>query len=122
MVTSAADTVEAYLAEQSTGRAEVLGRLRALIKKTVPGAEETMKYGMPTYAYGPGVLCALASQKQYMSLYVEVEMLDQYRDELEHLNLGKSCIRFRKIEDLPLDVIQRILRGTIDRLDAGQTD
>lgn len=42
--------------------------------------------------------------------------LDPQRAELEHLNLGKSCIRFRKLDDLPLDVIQTILQLTAERL------
>ncbi|MBN1248113.1 MAG: DUF1801 domain-containing protein [Anaerolineae bacterium] len=120
MVTSAAETVDAYIEEQSPQRAEILRQLRALIKETAPEANETMKYRMPTYELGDGVLCAFASQKQYVSLYFEVEMLDQYRDEFEHLSLGKSCIRFRKMEDLPLDVARTILESTVDRLKASQ--
>jgi uncharacterized protein YdhG (YjbR/CyaY superfamily) len=122
VVTSTAETVDAYLAELTEERATALSRLRELIVKVAPGARETMRYGMPTYEVGPGVLCALASQKQYMSLYVEVEMLDQFRDEMQHLNLGKSCIRFRKLEDLPLDLVQVILSNTADRLDALSAD
>lgn len=117
MVTSKAETVDEYIEEQTPERGETLTELRALIKDTVPGVEETMQYRMPTYEYRSGVLCALASQKQYLSLYVEVEMLNQYRDELEHLNLGKSCIRFRKLDDLPLDVVRAILASTADRLE-----
>jgi uncharacterized protein YdhG (YjbR/CyaY superfamily) len=117
MVSSTAKNVDVYLQTLEPQRAAALIQLREIILRLTPNLTESMKYGMPTYQVGPGVLCAMASQKGYMSLYVEVEILDRYRDQFAHLNLGKSCIRFRKIETLPLDIVETILTETVTRLD-----
>ena len=76
---------------------------------------------MPTYDYRGAMLCAFASQKQYMSLYVEPRVLDRHREELDHLNLGKSCIRFKSLAQLPLDVVRKILEETVLAIDEDQT-
>ena len=110
------EQVKAYLADLAPERQTALTELRSLILETVPDAVETMKYRMPTYEYGPGVLCAFASQKQYMSLYVEVEAVEQHREDLAGLSVGKSCIRFRKLEQLPMDTVRTILEETEERL------
>ena len=65
------------------------------------------------------MLCAFASQKRYMSLYVEPRILDRHRTELQDLNLGKSCIRFKSIDQLPLGTVRTVLKATVQALDAG---
>jgi len=117
MATSEARTVDEYVQSLDPERAAALNELRDMIFAIAPDVAETMKYRMPSYEYGPSILCAVASQKQYMSLYVEVQILDRYREQLAHLSLGKSCIRFRQIEALPLDTIRTILTETVTRLD-----
>ena len=111
------EQVKAYLAGLVPERQADLTELRSLILETVPGAVETMKYRMPTYEYGQGILCAFASQKQYMSLYVEIEAVEQHREELAGLSVGKSCIRFRRLEQLPVDTVRTILQETQVRLE-----
>lgn len=118
MVSSTAANVDEYLQSLEPEWAEALAQLRKAIFDIAPSATETMQYRMPTYQVGPGILCAMAAQKQYMSLYVETGILDRHRDKLTHLNLGKSCIRFRTIEALPMNVVKAILTETVVRLDA----
>ena len=108
-------TVEAYFEGLAPGRREALETLRSVVHETAPEADETMRYGMPTYERDGQVLCSFASQKSYMSLYMDVELVEEHRDELAHLDVGKSCIRFRKIEKLPLDTVRTILRQTATR-------
>ena len=74
---------------------------------------------MPTYDYKGAMLCAFASQKQYMSLYVEPRVLDRHRKELHALSLGKSCIRFKSIDQLPLGTVRTVLKATVQAPDAG---
>jgi len=113
--------VDAYLVNLEHERRRALEALRGLIREIAPKADESMKYRMPTYGQDP-VVCAMASQKHYMSLYLDTELVEKYRSKLDHLNLGKSCVRFRKLEDLPLDVIQRILKETIRKQTALRGD
>ena len=105
--------VDAYLEELAPYRKAALEQLRALIFKTVPMVEESMKYNMPTYDYAGEGLCVFASQKNYMSLYMDVDSVAQHSDELSHLNVGKSCIRFTKLEKLPLETVEQILKETV---------
>jgi len=131
---SQAATVEAYLAELPEDRRAVLQAVRAVILKNLDrDYEEGMQYGMigyyvPHRVYPAGYHCdpkqplpfaCLASQKNYVSLY----MMGIYGDEAQRqwfeqawaktgkrLDMGKSCIRFRKLDDLALDVIGEAIR------------
>lgn len=107
--------VDAYLESLEPKRRKALTEVRKVIRKTVPDAVENMKYRMPTYEVGDQGLCAFASQKQYMSLYMDVSLVEKHREELAGLNLGKSCIRFTKLEKLPLDTVRTILEETVEQ-------
>ena len=66
---------------------------------------------MPYYVYH-GDLVAFASHKNHFSVYVMGKRLTEHRDALGKLNCGKGCIRFKKLEELPLDVLRQIVRDT----------
>lgn len=108
--------VDAYLEGLIPDRKEALEQLRVLILQTIPDVEESMKYNMPTYDYAGEGLCAFASQKQYMSLYMDVDLVEEHADKLSHLNVGKSCIRFTKLEKLPLGTVEEILKETVAKI------
>ena len=136
MAQSKAQTVEEYLAELPIERQEAITAVRKVILAHLPqGYEETMRYGMigyvipldrypQTYNRQPLEYAALASQKNYMSLYLmnihpDQEALqwfnEKYRDSGKKLDMGKSCVRFKKLEDLPIDLIgQAIARTTVN--------
>ena len=48
-----------------------------------------------------------------------VELVEQHSDALKHLDVGKSCIRFKNIEDLPLETVQQILKETAQKQEKG---
>ena len=107
--------VDEYLENLVGERRSALTELRELILTTAPEAAETLKHRMPTYEYGDEVLCAFASQKHYMSLYMDAELVEMHRQELAGLDVGKSCIRFRRLEKLPLDTVRTILLETVEK-------
>ncbi len=111
---SANKAVDEYIQSLQPDRKKALEKIRGLILKTIPDIEETMRYNMPTYEKDE-VVCALASQKHYISLYMDVQLVKEHKEELKHLDVGKSCIRFRKIENLPLDTVKEILEETVAR-------
>ena len=134
MVTSRAETVEAYLASLPADRRAAVAALRKVIRRNLPrGFEEGMQYGMigyyvplsryPTTYNGQALAAAaLGSQKGHMSLYLMSVYGDptlktwferSFRAAGKKLDMGKSCVRFKKLEDLPLDVIG----ATIAKLD-----
>jgi len=126
---SSAKTVEEYIKELPANRREAVGEIRDVIKINLPsGYEEGMQYGMigyfvPLSMFPSGYLnnkntplpyISLASQKQYISIYLMAIYGDKKRDKWfreeyeksgKKLNMGKSCVRARKLEDFPLDVI-----------------
>ncbi|MDY7039916.1 MAG: DUF1801 domain-containing protein [Chloroflexota bacterium] len=101
--------VDVYLQNLRPERRTALESLRSLIFKVVPDAVETIRYGMPAYEYEGRQLCLFASQKRYMSLYLDTEIVERHRDKLKGLSVGKSCIRFKKFEALPRDVVELML-------------
>lgn len=120
-----AKTVKEYLAALPKERREPIEFLDKLIKKTAPKLKPYFSYNMPGYGsfkyknYKKEVIdwpvIALASQKNYISLYIcavkDCEYIaEKYRDELGKVSVGKSCIRFKKIEDLNLAVLKKVIR------------
>jgi len=137
MVTSDATSPEEMIAALPPGRREAIARVREVIRANLPaGYEEGMLFGMigwyvplerfpNTYNKQPLGLAALANQKNYMSLYLnnvygDPETERWFRERFaasgKKLDMGKSCVRFRKLDDLPLDVIaETIARTPVDK-------
>lgn len=133
---SKAATVNEYLAELPPDRRAAIAALREVMRKNLDGDyEEGMSYGMigyfvPHRVYPPGYHCnpklplpfaGLASQKNYMSLHLMSVYFDPAQEQWlrarfaaagKKLDMGKACIRFRKLEDLALDVIGDVVRQT----------
>lgn len=120
-----AATVKEYLAAVPTERKELIGFLHSFIQKTVPTLRPHFAYNMLGYGSFPYVnykkekiewpVIALANQKQYVSLYVCAVVDGKYaaethNKELGKVSVGKSCIRFKKLEDLDLDVLKKVLK------------
>lgn len=127
---SRAATVDAYLAELPDERRELIATVRQLILSNLDSSfEEGMQYGMigyyvPHALYPAGYHCdpkqplpfaCLASQKNYCSLYmmalytgmspISQWFLDAWKKTGKKLDMGKSCLRFRKLDDLALNVL-----------------
>jgi len=122
-------TPEEYLAGLPEDRRAALEQVRAAVNAGLPeGYQETIQYGMigwsvPHSIYPDGYHCdpsqpvpfaSLASQKNHMSLYLMcIYGSEEHRAWFEKewaktgkkLDMGKSCVRFRKVEDLPLELI-----------------
>ena len=106
---SRATTVDQYMNELPEERRAALAPLRTLIKNKIPEAAESMRYGMPYYELD-GYLYALASQKQYLAFYVsDPELVEEFKPRLASLDCGKTCIRYKRIEDVPMDVIAELV-------------
>ena len=103
---SKAATISEYLEELPPDRRSALNELRALIHRVAPKTVEAMQYGLPAF----GDLCALASQKNYMSLYVcEGDIVKAHLAKLGKVSCGKGCIRFKRLADLNLREVESIL-------------
>jgi hypothetical protein len=131
---SKATTVDQYLAELPDDRRAALAAVREVILENLDkDYEEGMQYGMigyyvPHRVHPAGYHCdprqplpfaALASQKNYMSLYLmcvygESEHSKWFQkawaETGKKLDMGKACVRFKRLEDLPLEVIGEAIR------------
>ena len=102
-----------YFEQVPEARQEAMRSVRATIQECWPGIREDMAYNMPTYWLDGETLCALASQKSHMALYVMPhDLLDHFSGKLKKFNMGKSCIRFKKLEDADLHLFSQILKYT----------
>ena len=111
---SKAESVDQYLKEAPQERRESLNQLRKLCLENLVGYQESMQYGMPSYSKEGGeVEVAFASQKNYISLYIlKQEVLEQHRQDLAHLNLGKGCIRYRKPGQIDFEIVEQLLKDS----------
>ncbi len=101
-----------YIDSLPPDRKAALTGLRTWIRETLPEAKEVWQYGMPGFAQDDDLICVFKSQKNYISLYLDVGVVEQHKAELDEasLNCGKSCIRFRRLDQLPEDTIKSMLR------------
>jgi hypothetical protein len=124
-----------YMSELPANRLEAMTKLRDIIRKNLPkGFEETMQYGMLSYVvphslYPDGYHCkptdalpfmSLASQKNnisfyHMGMYAMPELLKWFTTEYpKHakgkLDMGKSCVRFKKMDDIPYLLIGELTK------------
>jgi Domain of unknown function (DU1801) len=137
---SKATTVDAYLAELPEDRKKAITELRKLFKKNLPkGFKEQMSYGMigyvvPHTTYPDGYHCKpelplpfinIASQKNFiaiyhMGIYGNPKLLKWFNDEYaktttKKLDMGKSCMRYKKTEDIPLALLGELAKKyTVD--------
>lgn len=133
---SDATTVDDYLDQLPPDRREEIETLLAAIRPAMPeGLSEEMGFGMinwvvpldrepDTYNGKPLMFAALASQRQYISLYLMTIYSGSTLNEetfrvrwqgAKKLNMGRSCVRFKKVDDLDLDLILEAIQGvTVD--------
>ena len=131
---SKAKTVNQYLTALPADRREVLKAVRAVVLKNLPkGYVERMQYGaigyfVPHSIYPPGYHCdpkqplpfaGLASQKNHMAIYLMCIYSDPKHEAWfraawaktgKKMDMGKSCVRFKKLDDVALDVIGQAIR------------
>jgi len=125
---SDATTVEEYLAELPDDRAEALTAVVDALRNELPsGLDETINWGMiafevplstypNTYNGQPLMHTAVANQKNHMAIYLSClqgegrsrdDFITDYQATGKRMDLGKGCVRFRKLDDLPLDLIAK---------------
>lgn len=134
-MTIPAATIEEYLEQAPAERRETLEKLRQVILDNLPkDFKEEMSYGMigyvvPHEVFPEGYHCnpklplpfmSFASQKNsinfyHMGIYADKELLDWFLKEYaqfstKKLDMGKSCMRFKKAEDIPFEVIGKLVR------------
>ena len=130
---SHATTVQEYLDELCPQRREAVSAVREVVLERLPdGFVEAMDFGMITYVIPlerypktynghPLLYAAISSEKRYVSVHLmgiysdgqsESWFVDSYKATGKRLDMGKSCVRFRKLEDLPLELVGEAVSRT----------
>jgi len=133
MVSSKAATPAAYLASLPADRRKVIAAVRDVIRRHLPtGYVETMNWGMlayevplarypKTYNGQPLMYLAIAAQKNNYALYLTSaasreplmkKLETAYRAAGRKLDMGKGCLRFKTLEELPLDIVAELVAST----------
>jgi hypothetical protein len=133
MVQSTAATVAGYLADMPDDPRDAIEAVRDVILANLqPGFEEHMRWGMicyevplavepDTYNGEPLMYAALGNQKRHMAVYLTTVSADgdtedwfreQYLATGKKLDMGKSCVRFTKLEVLPVELIGEVIGRT----------
>ena len=128
-----ARTITEYLAALPPDRRAVVGKVRSFVKKHLPrGYKEQIGFGSITYAvplsalpdtYNGQPLCyaAIAAQKNFYTLYLmsaygnpkQVKwMASEFKKRGKKLDMGKSCLHFKSLDDIPLDVVGEVIAST----------
>lgn len=120
-----ATTVQEYLASVPEERKVAINFLHSFIQKAAPSLKPHFAYNMLGYGsfsytnYKKEVIdwptIAMASQKNYISVYVcalsgKQYVAEKYKDELGKVSVGRSCIRFKKLEDINLPILEKVIR------------
>ncbi len=124
---SDAKTPEEYIAGVDDHRRDDIQSLHDFIRKIAPELEPTMEFGMLGYGkfhykYASGregewMKIGIASNKRYISLYCcsadeQGYVAERYRERLSKASIGKSCVRFKRLSDLDLEVLGSLIRET----------
>ena len=128
-----ATDVKSYLAGLPPDRRAMIEQVRAVVMKNLPtGIEETFEYGMiawvvplsiqpDTYNGKPLMFAALSSQKNNCTIYltsvagdkrIEGRLREGYKKAGKKLHMGKSCIHFKTLDDIPLPVIAEVIAAS----------
>ncbi len=120
-----AKTVKEYMDSMPEDRREMVETIHKLIRKTAPTLKPHFAYNMLGYGSFPWrnykhediewPVISLANQKQYVSLYVcAVDngeyIAEKYKKELGKVSVGKSCIRFKKLSDLNIETLKKVIK------------
>ena len=129
---SSAPTVQQYLAELPEDRRAIVEAVREMVLHNLPeGYRESMRWGLITYeiplerypkTYNgqPLAYVALAAQKNNYAIYLtvyqdseqEARLREGFRKAGKKLDMGKSCLRFKKLDDLPMNVVAEAVAST----------
>ena len=115
---SLAKDVATYLEEVPAERRAALAQLRKQCLAILKGFEESMRYGGPSYSRNGVVEVGFASQKNFIGLYIlRTDVMKTYKDMLKTeggVSIGKGAIRYSKPEKIDFEVVEKMLKATVE--------
>jgi uncharacterized protein YdhG (YjbR/CyaY superfamily) len=112
--------IDAYLAALPAEQREALQRLRTQIARLIPGAEETISYGMPAFRLNGRAVMWFAAWKSHCSIYPLTDtFLAAHADALHAYRRTKGSLHFTPGAPLPEALVEQMVRARLHDLEAG---
>ena len=106
-------TIEEYYASLSIDFRDKLNKIRQLVKKEAPEAEEVLSYQMPAFKLNKKILIYYAIWKEHIALYSFLSSVKEFKKELSHYQTSKGTIKFLLDKPIPLNLIRKIIKYRI---------
>src|SRR5688572_32413405 len=111
MAKVAFSSVDEYIASQPPAARDALQRVRVVIRKAVPGAEEVISYQIPAYKLDGATVIFFAGWKEHYSVYPATDGLaEAFEEELAPYEVSKGTIRFPLSQPVPVKLVERIAK------------
>ncbi|MFA6518134.1 MAG: DUF1801 domain-containing protein [Candidatus Shapirobacteria bacterium] len=100
--------VSEYIAKQKSPQREILMKIRELIARLIPDAEEKMSYGAPAFKLS-GKTILYAAFKEHVGIYPEPEIIEYFKKDLKNYKTAKGTIKFDLDNPIPYALIEKII-------------
>ena len=107
-------TIDDYIADSPPHVQPLLEKVRATIRKAAPGAEEAIKYQIPTFVLN-GNLIHFAGWNSHIGLYPGSKPIEVFKDELAKYELSKGTLKFPLDKPIPYGLIGKITKYCVQR-------
>ncbi len=109
--------VDEYLNHVSPAQRPALDRIRKIVHRVAPDAEEAISYGMPGFKYKKKYLITYAPFKDHSSIFPGAEAIEANKKELEGFICSKGTVQFTDDKQIPEDVIVAIIKNRMQSID-----
>ncbi|HOW34724.1 MAG TPA: DUF1801 domain-containing protein [Methanoregulaceae archaeon] len=106
-------TVDAYISTFPADIRVILEQLRKAIHESAPGAQEAIRYGIPTFMFH-GTLVHFGVYEHHVGFYPTPSAIRAFEDELRPYPHAKGSIRFPLDKEIPLDLVRKMVRFRVD--------
>ena len=111
--TSGPASIDDYLAKVSDEQRVALERLRKTIRAAAPKAEECISYGIAAFRHH-GMLVGFGATKTHCAFYLmSASTLDDFREDVDGLDVSKGTIRFQPAKPLPAALVRKLVKARI---------
>lgn len=101
--------VDEYISRFPRDVRKILKKLRQIIKESVPDAEETINYGIPTFKLNNKNLVHFAAFKNHIGFYPTPSAIVAFKKELSQYKQAKGSVQFSIDKPIPFDIVKRIV-------------
>lgn len=109
-MTTKPNTVDEYISCFPAPTQKVLQKIRATIKKAIPGSEEKISYAIPAFTLNKAYVIYFAGYKNHVSIYPAPRGAEEFKDELTSYKGGKGTVQFPLDKPIPYDLITRMVK------------